>query len=483
MHAKPGGRKADGRVMWEGWRAPCHAGRVHELIEEWDAGLHSLDPLGFPGYADKVARLDGESVRTGRTAHYVLIEGRFGVLGGSLGVVAGEKVVRAFDRAVELGLPVVCITRSGGARMQEGMVALVQLARTAAAVRRHHEAGLLSLAVHQSPTTGGTLASYSSLCDLRAVEAGATLGFAGPRVVEQLTGELVGDRSHTAETALAHGLVDAVVPEGGSPVWIELALGLRDEPLPVRPPKPAAPMDASLRDGAWTEVLLARRPDRPTGIDVAAAVCTSWAELGGVDPVIRAGLATLADRRVVVIATDRHAGSGMPVPAGFRLAQRAIGLAGQLGLPLVTLVDTPGADPGSASENDGLALEIARTHMAMSGLATTSVSVCVGEGGSGGALALSWADRLFVQEHAIYSVIGPEGAAAILERDGSKAPQVAEHLALTSADLLRLRVVDAVVPDDLDGLDKRIDAALRDAEPGDRRVRADAASAPWVADG
>ena len=166
------------------------------LVEEWDTDLHSGDPLDFPGYAQALKDAPEESVRTGRTEHHVLIESRFDAFGGSMGVVAGERISRAFDRATELGLPVVCVTRSGGARMQEGMVALVQLGRTAAAARRHAEAGLLSIAVHRSPTTGGVLASYGSLCDLRAVEAGAVIGFAGPRVVAETTGEMVGEESH-----------------------------------------------------------------------------------------------------------------------------------------------------------------------------------------------------------------------------------------------------------------------------------------------
>ncbi len=368
---------------------------MHALIEEWDTELASADPLGFPGYRQRLEELasdgadepHGESVRTGRTAHYVLVENRFEVLGGSMGVVAGERITRAVDRATSLGLPLVCVTRSGGARLQEGMVALVQMGRTAAALRRHADAGLLSVAVHRSPTTGGVFASYGSLCDLRAVEAGATIGFAGPRVVAATTGIEVSDRSHTADTALAHGLVDAVVAGSDITAWVEAALGRRDVPLPPRPPShPGAGADAGAGrgqeptpSGAWAEVLRARQPGRPSGIDVAAGLCRSWTELGGTDPTLRAALATIGPQRVVVVASDRYAAAGRPTAAGFRLAQRAIALADRLGLPVVTLVDTPGADPSSASENDGVAAEIARTFAALAALSTVSVSVCVGE--------------------------------------------------------------------------------------------------------
>jgi len=484
------------------------------LHEEWDTDLRSGDPLGFPGYREKLEELDHESVRTGLVRSgagaFVLVEGDFSVIGGSMGLVHGEKVVRALDRATERRLPAVIVTRSGGARMQEGMLSLVQMARTAAAVRRHADAGLLSVSVHRSPTTGGVFASYGSLTDLRVAEAGATVGFAGPRVVEQTSGEAVDGRSHTAETALAAGLVDAVVATDELAGWVEAALGHLD--VALRPPATGAaattgsgaggaaaaagtaaddpvggPADTD-DDGAWAAVVAARRPDRPSGIQVAAAVVDGWTELGsGADPALRCGLARLGGRRVAVVATDRHAGAGRPRPAGFRLAERTVALAGRLGLPIVSLVDTPGADPRPAAENDGLAAAIARTFAALAAAPVPTVSVCVGEGGSGGALALAVADRFLVQRHAIFSVIGPEGAAAILERDASRAPEVAPQLRLTSGDLLELGIVDAVVGDDpaatgaavLDALTELAGPAA--AEVGVRRLRRwDEATAAWL---
>ena len=476
---------------------------LHPLLEEWDAGLRSADPLEFPGYAQKLAAIDAaggapgrgdeagetdlahESVRTGRTEHYVVIENRFGFLGGSMGVVHGEKVVRALRRAIDLKLPVVCITRTGGARMQEGMVSLLQLGRTAAALQAHADAGLLSIGVYLSPTTGGVLASYGALCDLRAVEEGATIGFAGPRVAEATVGAPVGDRSHNADRALEAGLADAVVPTDGLKAWVEGALGLRHQPLVVRPlPAPeveAADVDAEAGAGtAWAEVLRARRVGRPSGIDVAAALCDSWTELASTDPVTRAGLAVIDGRQAIVVAHDRYAADGRPVPAGYRLAQRAVHLAGRLGIPVVTLIDTPGAAPGPSSELAGIAPEIARTFAAMAAAPVQTVAVCVGEGGSGGALTLGAADRLLIQEHAVFSVIGPEGAAVILERDVTKAPEVAERLRMTSTDLLDLGIVDKVVPDDVEGTVAAIRIALDEAKVGDRERRADRVSEAWL---
>jgi acyl-CoA carboxylase subunit beta len=451
----------------------------HRVLQEWDTDLTAGDPLDFPGYDERRRALasTGESVRTGTTAHYAFIEGRFDVLGGTMGAAAGEKVVRAYERARELRLPVVVASSSGGARLQEGMVALIQLARTAAAAERHATAGLLSLAVHRSPTTGGVYASYSSLVDVRAAHPGATIGFAGPRVAEGTLGSQLPAGSHTASSAYEHGHLDALVDPGDEATWVDVALGLADRRLPTRPlPAPrTTPVG-----GAWGEVLRARAAGRPTGIDRAARLCTSWTELRGSDATVRAGLATVAGRRCVVIASDRYCDAGRPGPAAFRLARRAVGLAGRVGLPVVTLVDTPGADPSPGAEAGGIAPEIARTFATFADCPTPIVSVCVGEGGSGGALALSLADRLIMADHAIFSVIAPEGAAAILERDASRAPEVAERLRLTARDMVSLGIADRSVADTQSALDDAVAQALDDAVVGDRIRRLDAATLRWL---
>jgi acyl-CoA carboxylase subunit beta len=454
----------------------------HPSVQEWDAGLLAGDPLGFPGYEARRRELatTGEAVMTGRTKHYAYIDGRFDVLGGTMGAAVGERVVRAYDRARDLSLPVVVTTRSGGARLQEGMVALAQLARTASAARRHAAAGLLSLAVHGSPTTGGVYASYGSLVDVRAALEHAVIGFAGPRVAEGTLGEALPPGSHTAESAFEEARVDALLAPHRAADWIDAALGVVERPLPTRP-LPA--WDDPGKAGAWGEVLRARAIGRPTGIDRAARLCASWTELRGADPVVRAALATVAGRRCVVVATDRYHGDGRPRPAGFRLAQRAVRLAGRVGLPVVTLVDTPGADPSPASEADGIACEIAQTFAALAECPSPVVSVCVGEGGSGGALALSYADRLLMTEHAVFSVIAPEGAAAILERDRGRAGEVADRLKLTSADMRRLGVVDGVIAEGQSALDAAVAAALDGAVPGQRDDRFDRLTADWLEPG
>jgi acetyl-CoA carboxylase carboxyl transferase subunit beta len=470
---------------------------LHPLEEEWDAGLRGADPLGFPGYDPPD---DAESVVTGRTAlGYALIQGRFDVMGGSMGAAHGERVVRAYRRAVDVGLPVVVVTTSGGARMQEGMVSLIQMARTAAAARAHAEAGLLSVALHRSPTTGGVLASYSSLADIRGAVAGATIGFAGPRVVELTTGRPLPPGSHTAEAAYAAGLVDEVVEADPTrqAQWVEAVLGLRDRPAPASWQAQfdshawaddtngeaggggGAAEGGAAGAGAWANVLRSRAEDRPSGCAWAAALTRSWVPLHGADPAFVAGLASLraSGRRVVVVAMER----GAPLPAGYRLAQRAFALAGRLGLPVLTLVDTPGADAAPRSESRGIAQEIARTFSAMAGLSTPSVSVVVGEGGSGGALAVAVADRLYLLDGSVLSVMRPEGAAAILDRDTAAAPARARDLRLQPADMVDLGIADGVLPDgDVDAVSGAVERALDEAVPGDRLRRFDAATQRWL---
>jgi acetyl-CoA carboxylase carboxyl transferase subunit beta len=454
---------------------------LHPLQTEWDADLRAGDPLGFPGYGGGPSP---ESVLTGRTDHYALIEGRFDVLGGSMGAAHGERVVRAFRRAADARLPVVVLTASGGARMQEGMVSLIQMARTASASAAHAGAGLLSVGVFRSPTTGGVYASYGSLCAVRAAVAGAIVGFAGPRVVELTTGQPLPSDSHTAESALASGWVDAVVADesDAQAEWVEGVLGLRTMPPPPLPLAQAVDVSVSL-PGAWGEVVRARDSHRLSPGDLARGVCDSWVELRGPDvSAASAGLASIGSRRVVVASLGRAA----PVPSDYRLVQRAIALAGRLGLPLLTLVDTRGADPSPSSEADGVAAEIARTLAAMASLPSASVAVCTGEGGSGGALAVAFADRLLMLEHSIFSVIAPEGAAAILRRDAGQAADVAASLRLTALDMVELGIANAIVPEGDTAADTAslvklaVGRHLAEAQPGERRTRFDAATRRWL---
>jgi acetyl-CoA carboxylase carboxyl transferase subunit beta len=398
-------------------------------------------------------------------------------MGGSMGAAHGEKVVRAFQRATDERLPVVVVTTSGGARLQEGLVALVQMARTAAAAVAHSHAGLLQVALIRSPTTGGVYASYGSLGDVRAAAPGALIGVAGPRIVQQLLEVDVGLESHSAESAFQAGRIDALVSDIDQPRFVEGVLGLRN--LPPDPAHPAPPGLSALgttepaRD-AWAAVQRARADTRASGWQWAAALCESWIELKGLDPTVRAGIATMGGRRLMMVASDRHAGHGRPTPPAYQLVRRALKMADRLRLPFVSLVDTPGADPAPDSERGGIAQEIAKTFVAQASLRVASVALCVGEGGSGGALAMSACDRLLLLADAVFSVIGPEGAAVILGRDVKRAPEFAPLLKPTAPELLAIGAIDGVVAGGVDDVRSALLRALDDAQPGDRAGRHDA---------
>ncbi len=441
------------------------AARIRLLADsftEHDAGLTGADPLGFDGYPEA---LEAAREATGLAEacvwgvaetdgiRYALVVLDFRFLGGSMGTAVGEKVARAYEGALGERLPLVAVTASGGARMQEGMAALVQMARTVEARRRHASAGLGQVTLLTSPTTGGLYASFASLADVILAEPGATVGFAGPRVVEQLTGTTPPPDVHTAEYALGHGLVDGIVARSEQRETIARSLrnltGVPGSAHRLR----ALPAAASEKLPAWERLGLARDPARPKGPAVLDALLTDAIELcgdreGADDPavVVRIGALRAGGRRVVAVAQD-PSGEGRIRPAGFRKAIRAFELAGRIGAPVVSVIDTRGADPLPESEGGGIASLIARTFLAVLDCPSPTLAVVTGEGGSGGALAMAPCDRVLMWENAVFSVIAPEGAASILYRDGSRAPELAERLRITAADLVGLGIADEVVPE------------------------------------
>lgn len=441
--------------------------------------LRSTDPLRFPGYTAPDAA--DESIRAGIVSapggDYVLIECDFHHTGGTMGVVAGELTVQAYNRATELGLPVAAIVSSGGARLQEGVYALQQMGRTVAAAAAHRRAGLRSAAAFRSPSTGGVFASWSNTVDLRAASPSAVVGFGGPRVVEAVTGELPPATSHTAEAAFRDGNLDALVPDDEQRAWLEAAVGVRPAPAPSR--APGGPHQPRPANSAWEALAEVRTPAHPSGMDWASWLADEWIELRGPQRRIRAGLARIGGVAAAVVAMQRDvstpAGTG-PTPADFRLAQRTIRLADRIGLPVLTLIDTPGADPSPTSEVDGLAREISHTLLALSDLGTPSVGLCVGEGGSGGAMGLAFTDTLLLTEGAVFSVIGPEPGAAVLYRDRSRAPELAESFQMRGADLVRAGFADAVLPNDLSAVRDAVAAGLRGSLAGRRITRTNRAT-------
>jgi acetyl-CoA carboxylase carboxyl transferase subunit beta len=452
---------ADGSLTaWERIDRLVNPGSFHET----ERYLWSGDPLVFSdsvSYVRRVALAQEatgllDAVVTGRARlgaiDVVLIVFDFRFLGGSMGSVVGEKVCRAFDLARRENRPVVAICASGGARIQEGMLALFQMARTSLAAGRLRERGVPLICVLGDPTMGGVLASFASLADVILAEPQARLSFVGPRVHEQATEDAT--PPGTAEFALEHGLIDAIVPRPKlRPVLTSLVSILHASTVNA----PQSHLTGVIAPGqvsrsVWETVELARHPDRPSGRALAQRIFTDLFELHGDrqgedDPTIMAAVARLGGRAVAVVAQDRHANSGHTRPGGYLKAQRAYTLAERFQLPLITLVDTPGAATDEDAEAAGITGAIAESLARLGRLRTPIINVVVGEGGSGGALALSVGDRLLMLEHAIFSVIGPEGASAILYHDANHVKELAGRLKLTAADLVGLHLVDRIVPE------------------------------------
>jgi acyl-CoA carboxylase subunit beta len=446
-------------------------------FREVNQRLSGGDPLTF---ADRVPYLDrlnqarektgiDEAVITG-TARInglpcVLAISEFGFLGGSMGSAVGEKVALAMELAVGKELPFVSVAASGGARMQEGMLSLVQMAKTAAAAMRLKKSAVPFISVLTDPTTGGVYASYASQGDVLIAESGALVGFAGPRVIEQLTGHAIPPKAQTAELLYEQGQIDAVVERPKLRGLLAMLIQILHRPWDIKHrgdvelyrPTPTPPASA------WQAVELARHEQRPTASDYIRRMMPLFVELHGDrlygdDPAVIAGVGDLGGITCVVIAQERGHGDdveqrrgGRMRPEGYRKAERMMRIATDLNLPLITLIDTPGASLDFDSEARGLAPAISNCLARMSVSPIPVVAAVIGEGGSGGALALGLADRILMQENAIYSVIAPEGAAAILYHDAQKARDVADALKLSAADASVLGVVDTLVPEPAGG--------------------------------
>ncbi|WP_405997539.1 acetyl-CoA carboxylase, carboxyltransferase subunit beta [Streptomyces sp. NBC_00829] len=434
------------------------------------------NPLDFVDQRPYAERLDQARRATGQQDSVLVVRGRiegrplvaavmdFRFFGGSLGVAAGEAVTTAAETALKDRTPLLIVTASGGARMQEGALSLMQMAKTSNALAELDEAGLLTITLVTDPTYGGVAASFATLSDVVVAEPGARMGFAGPRVIEQTIREKLPPGFQTAEFLLEHGLVDDVWQRTELRGRLSRLLAATEEPGPSWGAGEQDPVvrDSQLLDQlpAWECVQLAREAGRPTALEHIGYWLDGFVELHGDRageecPAIVGGIGRLDGLPVMVIGHQKgHTTAelvgrnfGMPAPAGYRKAARLMRLAAKLGMPIVTLIDTPGAYPGLTAEESGQSNAIAENLRLMGSLSVPVVAVVTGEGGSGGALALGVADRVLVCANATYSVISPEGCAAILWKNAAEAAVAADELALDAASLLRLGVVDGVIPE------------------------------------
>lgn len=442
-----------------------------DSFEEWEKDMEFVNPLEFKGYEEKVKSLKektglSEAVVTGKAsiegnpAVIAVCDGRF--LMASMGQVVGEKITRAVERATKEQLPVIIFACSGGARMQEGIVSLMQMAKTAAALKQHSDAGLLYVSVLTDPTTGGVTASFAMLGDVILAEPKALIGFAGPRVIEQTIGEKLPKGFQRSEFLLEHGFIDRIVERKEMRTVLANILQMHQNfkgSVTQSPIQAVEKERQSVQEkDAWERVTISRKNDRPVGQDYIRTLFSDFLEFHGDrcygdDPAIIGGIARFAGIPVTVIAQAKGRSTkenvahhfGMPSPEGYRKALRLMKQAEKFKRPILLFVDTPGAFCGIEAEERGQGEAIARNLFEMSSMKVPILSVVIGEGGSGGALALAVADEVWMLENAIYSVLSPEGFASILWKDSKRASEAAEVMKLTAADLKKLGVIEAVI--------------------------------------
>lgn len=447
-------------------------------FEEWDAkideGERPENPLDFRGYTEKVEALRvktglDEAVITGKATicgYPVVIgvcDGRF--MMASMGHAVGEKITRAVERATEERLPVVLFTCSGGARMQEGIISLMQMAKTSAVLKRHSDAGFLYIPVLTDPTTGGVTASFAMLGDIILAEPGALIGFAGPRVIEQTIGQKLPEGFQRAEFLLEHGFVDRIVTRDemkevlGQILKMHTVTDEKKEDCPEKKKENRKNISAGKENVSdWERVLKSREKERPVGKDYIDRLFTDFVELHGDryykdDPAVVGGIAYFHGKAVTVIAQCKgkttkenlERNFAMPSPEGYRKALRLMKQAEKFQRPVICFVDTPGAFCGMEAEERGQGEAIARNLYEMSALKVPVLSIVIGEGGSGGALALAVADEVWMMENAVYSVLSPEGFASILWKDSKRASEAAGVMRLTAADLKELKVIEEII--------------------------------------
>ena len=447
--------------------------RIRRLADEgsfaeWDKELIGGNPMEFEGYEEKLA-----ATRLKSRINEAVVTGKCRINGCEtvLGVMDGEKITRAVERATKEKLPVILFTCSGGARMQEGITSLMQMAKTSAALKRHSDAGLLYVSVLTDPTTGGVTASFAMEGDIILAEPGALIGFAGPRVIEQTIRQKLPKGFQKSEFLLEHGFVDRIVERDelkrvlGDILRLHVREDVRQSELAALQSAIEAQTQIPREEkrqryqkiGVWDRVLRSRDKDRPVGSDYVEELFEGFYEFHGDryfgdDLAVMGGIAWFEGRPVTVIAQEKGKNTkenilhhfGMCAPEGYRKALRLMKQAEKFGRPVICLVDTPGAFCGLEAEERGQGEAIARNIYEMSGLKTPVLTVIIGEGGSGGALALAVSNEVWMLENSIYSILSPEGFASILWKDSKKAKQAAEVMKLTARDLKKAGIVEHV---------------------------------------
>lgn len=450
-------------------------------FEPWFEGLEISNPLGDKEYEKKLlevkektkleeAVITGKALINGSEVALAVMDGRF--LMASMGEIVGEKITRTVEKATEENLPLVIVACSGGARMQEGIISLMQMAKTSAALKRHSESGNLYISVLTDPTTGGVTASFAMLGDIIMAEPDALIGFAGPRVIEQTIGQKLPKGFQKSEFLLEHGFIDLIVERQNLKNKLSEIIKLHYSKKIKNNLKQVLADDVNNNVEnktfqnnltPWEKVQISRENKRPTGLDYIEKLVENFTELHGDryfgdDKAIVGGIGTINNKPVTVIAQVKGHNTkenisrnfGMPSPEGYRKALRLMKEAEKFHRPIICFVDTPGAFCGLEAEERGQGEAIARNLFEMSAIKVPILSIFVGEGGSGGALAMAVANEVWMLENSVYSILSPEGYASILWKDGKKTDKAAEAMKMTADDLKQLNVIEKIFKEPVD---------------------------------
>ena len=449
--------------------------RILDIIDEGSfvelfTDVLDKNPIDFPGYSEKKEIIKKETnlkeaVITGK-ASIGHIEVMLGVcdtryLMGSMGYIVGEKITKLFENATKAQLPVIMINCSGGARMQEGIISLMQMVKTVDSVKQHSDAGLLYISVLTDPTTGGVAASFAMLGDVILAEPNSLIGFAGPRVIEQTTKQKLPVGFQTSEFLYEHGFLDMIVIRRELKERIYEILKAHQKPKVIeRKRKTISVCTFCDYKDSWKKVQLSRKIDRPTTVDYITHVFERFIEFHGdgetgEDQAIIGGIAFLDNIPVTVIGHQKGKTTeeriirnfGMAHPEGYRKAIRLMKEAEKFRRPIITFIDTPGAACGVEAEKRGEASAIAKCIYEMFNLKVPILSILIGEGGSGGALGLAVANEVWAMENSTYSILSPEGFASILWKNEKRAKEAANLMKMTAKDLLDLGVIEKILPE------------------------------------
>mgnify|MGYP002510493943 FL=1 len=462
-------------------------------FEPWFEDMDVSNPLDYEGYEDKLAAAREktglkEAVTVGRCKVFGddivlgVCDSRF--MMASMGHVVGEKITKAIERATQLRLPVFLFCCSGGARMQEGIVSLMQMAKTAAAIRKHGDAGLLYCTILTDPTTGGVTASFAMLGDVIMAEPGALIGFAGPRVIKQTIGQELPEGFQTSEFLVEHGFVDGIVLRENLKKTIHFLIRSHRCTESYANFNPDTDFQFELSEelkeqswkskprSAWEKVKAVRQVERPSAFDYMDSIFDIFVEAHGDrgfadDKALIGGIGFIEGQPVTVVADIKgrdlkecqERNFGMPLPEGYRKALRLMKQAEKFNRPIISFVNTSGAFCGLEAEERGQGEAIARNLLEMSGLKVPVLCILIGEGGSGGALATAVGNEVWMMENATYSILSPEGFASILWKDSNRAQEASEVMNITAQDLKRLGVIERIVPE-FGGADQKTAPAI-----------------------